>query len=109
MNPDEHPTPREFVRSRDSPGGVTTYTYFVTAPPFSFEHDREKGIYRLTWSDGRVEVFRDKPVALPRRRSRRRVWRAEAGAHCAASQRTSTSAAKSGRCGDAGRRGCRGG
>ena len=62
MNPDEHPTPREFVRSCDSPGGVTTYTYFVTAPPFSFEHDREKGIYRLTWSDGRVEVFRDKPV-----------------------------------------------
>ena len=56
------PRPENLFRPADPPGGVTTYTYFVTAPPFSFEHDREREIYRLTWSDGRVEVFRDKPV-----------------------------------------------
>ena len=30
--------------------------------PFDWEHDREKGIFRITWPDGQVEVFRDKPV-----------------------------------------------
>ncbi len=31
-------------------------------PTFAFEHDAEKGIFRLTWADGKVEVFRDKPA-----------------------------------------------
>ena len=29
---------------------------------YTFEHDKEKGVFRLRWSDGEVEVFRDKPV-----------------------------------------------
>src|SRR5262245_55428366 len=32
------------------------------AARFQFEHDREKGIVRIRWPDGEVEVFRDKPV-----------------------------------------------
>ena len=31
-------------------------------PTFAFEHDDAKGVFRLTWADGRVEVFRDQPV-----------------------------------------------
>jgi hypothetical protein len=76
MNPDEHFAPRERVRSCDSTAGIITYTYFVmdqeeaagsaagseTPPRYSFEHDRENGVYRVKWSDGEVEVFRDKPV-----------------------------------------------
>ena len=31
-------------------------------PTFAFEHDVPKGVFRLTWADGRVEVFRDQPV-----------------------------------------------
>ncbi len=31
-------------------------------PTFAFEHDARKGTFRLTWADGRVEEFRDKPV-----------------------------------------------
>jgi hypothetical protein len=33
-----------------------------TAPPWTFEHDKPKGIYRLTWSDGETDVFRDNPT-----------------------------------------------
>src|SRR5262245_23994754 len=79
MNPDPQPWP-----------GVTTITYDTAdrltvvrdpsgqgqdppSPPqqpppkpraalFAWEHDREKGIVRITWPDGEVEVFRDKPV-----------------------------------------------
>ncbi len=29
---------------------------------FDFEHDAAKGIFRITDPDGRIEVFRDKPV-----------------------------------------------
>ncbi len=32
------------------------------SPLFSFAHDTQKGVFRLTWPDGKVEVFRDKPV-----------------------------------------------
>ena len=76
MDRDEHLTPQERVCSCESAAGVITYTYFVmdeaeatgsanvskAPPPYTFEHDREKGVYRLKWSDGEVEVFRDKPV-----------------------------------------------
>ncbi len=31
-------------------------------PTFSFEHDAQRGIFRLTSADGTVEVFRDKPA-----------------------------------------------
>ncbi len=79
MNPDPQPWPT-----------VTTFTYDATqrltviparsehdpppmpqlpepppkhrAPLFTCEHDPEKGIFRIRWSDGDVEVFRDKPV-----------------------------------------------
>ena len=34
----------------------------VQETPFVFEHDAQKGIFRLTWADGKVEVFRDKPA-----------------------------------------------
>ncbi len=29
---------------------------------FDWEHDREKGVFRIRWPDGTVEVFRDKPA-----------------------------------------------
>jgi len=29
---------------------------------FDFEHDAQKGIFRLKWPDGTNEVFRDKPA-----------------------------------------------
>jgi hypothetical protein len=77
MDPDPHPAPN-----------VTTITYDVgsptvvrsegwehaaqlvyapqpvhsTAPSFGFEHDREKGVFRLTGPDGTIEYFRDKPI-----------------------------------------------
>jgi hypothetical protein len=44
---------------------ITTYTYSTTVdsrPTYRFEHDRENGVFRIRWHDGRVEVFRDKPV-----------------------------------------------
>ncbi len=36
----------------------------LQSPPFSFEHDTQKGVFRLTWADGHFEVFRDKPDRL---------------------------------------------
>ena len=76
MNCDERPAPQGPVYSYESTPGMTTYTYVVkddgeatgspnaseTAPPYTFEHDREKGVYRLKRSDGEVEFFRDKPA-----------------------------------------------
>jgi hypothetical protein len=44
---------------------ITTYTYSTRVdggPTYRFEHDPEKGIFRIRWPDGRVELFRDKPV-----------------------------------------------
>ncbi len=29
---------------------------------FDWEHDPDKGIFRIRWPDGEVEVFRDKPI-----------------------------------------------
>ncbi len=29
-------------------------------PAFEFTHDKDKGLFILTWSDGRVERFRDR-------------------------------------------------
>jgi hypothetical protein len=31
-------------------------------PTFGFQHDARNGVFRITWADGRVEVFRDPPV-----------------------------------------------
>ncbi len=71
---------------RDNPCSVTIYTYDDRAAltdvrnctdpvrtgeqdaaaelrqerTFSFEHDAQRGIFRLTWADGKVDVFRDK-------------------------------------------------
>jgi hypothetical protein len=36
--------------------------YEPRSPLFRFEHDAQKGIFRLEWADGEVEVFRDKPA-----------------------------------------------
>jgi hypothetical protein len=43
---------------------TTTYTYHLeeTEPAFRVEHDKSKGLFVLTHSDGQVETFRDKPV-----------------------------------------------
>jgi hypothetical protein len=44
---------------------ITTFTYSAlvpSRPTYHFEHDPEKGIFRIRWPDGKVEVFRDKPV-----------------------------------------------
>ena len=31
-------------------------------PTFQFVHDQDKGLFVLTWPDGRVERFRDRPA-----------------------------------------------
>jgi hypothetical protein len=36
--------------------------YEQRTAPFRFERDAQKGIFRLEWADGVVEVFRDKPA-----------------------------------------------
>jgi hypothetical protein len=44
---------------------ITTITYSApvpSRPTYRFEHDWENGIFRIRSPDGRVEVFRDKPV-----------------------------------------------
>ena len=33
-------------------------------PAFTFSRDKEKGRFVLTWADGRIEKFRDKPARL---------------------------------------------
>jgi hypothetical protein len=33
-----------------------------TAPPWTFEHAKEKGVFRITWSDGETDAFRDNPT-----------------------------------------------
>jgi hypothetical protein len=44
---------------------VYVYVHEATDPertrplPFTFEHDKEKRVFVLTWADGEVEVFRD--------------------------------------------------
>jgi len=76
MNRDQHRTAEGPVYSYDSEPRVTTFSYIVTdrgkttgplsspetPPPYTFDHDREKGVFRLKWFDGEVEVFRDKPT-----------------------------------------------
>jgi hypothetical protein len=80
MNGQQNPTPERTVFSYDSKAQITVIpdrkldpakstvalphpeTVPVTPPPCTFEHEREKGIFRLKWSDGEVEVFRDKPA-----------------------------------------------
>ena len=82
MNRDQQPTPERTVFSYDSKARITVIavanvdpgkntgppppfdleTPPRTPPPYTFEHEREKGVFRLKWSDGEVEVFRDKPT-----------------------------------------------
>jgi hypothetical protein len=38
------------------------FHYEPRSPLFRFEHDAQKGVFRLEWADGEVEVFRDKPA-----------------------------------------------
>ena len=46
------------------PGDVTTFVYGEEPPvlAFRFSHDQEKRLFILTWSDGRIEKFRDNPA-----------------------------------------------
>jgi hypothetical protein len=44
------------------PSGDTSPTEETGLSAFAFEHDCQKGIFRLRPSDGEVEAFRDKPV-----------------------------------------------
>ena len=46
------------------PSDVTTFVYGEEppVPAFQFGHDREKRLFILTWSDGRIEKFRDNPA-----------------------------------------------
>jgi hypothetical protein len=43
---------------------VTSFTYLVKPEPpfFTFEHDKQKGIFILTGPDGKTEHFRDNPA-----------------------------------------------
>jgi hypothetical protein len=43
---------------------ITTYTHSVPTPKavFEFAHDTAKGLFVLTYHDGSVERFRDKPA-----------------------------------------------
>jgi hypothetical protein len=74
MKNDDSQEPCTVTISYDYGGGVVeTYSETITPeemaariaaiqPPYVFEHDAEKGIFRLTWANGEVEVFRDRPV-----------------------------------------------
>jgi len=80
MNGHQYPTPERTVLSYDSKERLTVIpdpnvdpskvksspppleAPQMTPPPYTFEHEREKGIFRLKWSDGELEVFRDKPT-----------------------------------------------
>jgi hypothetical protein len=54
-DPNAHPAKSTVAQRRPE-------TVPVTPPPYTFEHERERGIFRLKWSDVEVEVFRDKPT-----------------------------------------------
>ena len=81
MNPEPQPWPRVTTYPYSYDNAVRLTTVYDPAGPrqepppmpaepspqprpalFDWEHDREKGIFRITWPDGEVEVFRDKPV-----------------------------------------------
>ena len=59
-----HPSDTAAERTAVPGEGVTTYMYESERPAaaFRFEHDAAHGVFRLTFSDGTVEVFRDKPA-----------------------------------------------
>ena len=46
------------------PNNVTTFVYGEEppGPAFQFSHNREKRLFVLSWSDGRIEKFRDNPA-----------------------------------------------
>ena len=46
------------------PGDVTKLVYGEEppVPAFQLSHDRERRLFILTWSDGRIERFRDSPA-----------------------------------------------
>ena len=50
--------------TKDDGSVETRYEYFVEpqAPPFTFEHDKQKRLFILRWPDGRTEHFRDNPA-----------------------------------------------
>ena len=50
--------------TKDDGSVETRYEYFVEpqTPPFTFEHDKQKRLFILTWPDGKTERFRDNPA-----------------------------------------------
>ncbi|MFI5461270.1 MAG: hypothetical protein ACHRXM_38190 [Isosphaerales bacterium] len=78
MNPDQDRMPKrpavtisyDEARSsalrpeRTSEPRTTTYTYDVQqqTPTFTFEHDPQKRVFRLTLPEGKTECFRDNPA-----------------------------------------------
>jgi hypothetical protein len=39
-----------------------TWSFGPRTPPYTFEHDTQKGLFQLTWPDGQTERFRERPV-----------------------------------------------
>ena len=74
MNEDRPGPTATTIYSFDSENRLTNVTEYTgpvptpeamaarPTPAFSFEHDAQKGLFRLTWADGTVEVYRDRPA-----------------------------------------------
>ena len=61
----ERRSPPHVTRVVAIDGHAATFVYDAgppRPPAFTFSHDKEKGLYILTWADGRIEKFRDKPA-----------------------------------------------
>jgi len=56
----------ETVRSDGRRETTYTYSYHVDpwAQSFSFEHDKEERVFRLTDAEGKTEYFRDNPAMM---------------------------------------------
>jgi hypothetical protein len=50
--------------TRDDRSFVKTYTYSIEPRSTSFQcaHDQHKGLFTLTWPDGKIECCRDNPA-----------------------------------------------
>ena len=71
---DDHPKLAPAVACRyDGGDRLTTCTHVLTPEEraaleeperlaFACEHESHKGVFRLPWPDGKVEVFRDRPA-----------------------------------------------
>ena len=53
---------RQITRADGSVETTHVWDAELPTPTFGFEHDKQKRLFALTWSDGRTERFRDKPA-----------------------------------------------